>query len=53
MMLATVYRKPTHMDRYLHFNSHHPTDVKKGLVRCLYDCARNITKEASNLDTCG
>ena len=44
---ATVYRKPTHMDRYLHFNSHHPTHVKKGLVRCLYDRARSITKEAS------
>ena len=35
---------------HLHFNSHHPTHVKKGLVRCLYDRARNITKEASNLE---
>ena len=46
---VTVYRKPTHTDRYLHFGSHHPTHVKKGLVRCLYDRARSITKEASNL----
>ena len=47
---VTVYRKPTHTDRYLHFSSHHLTHVKKGLVRCLYDRARNITKEASNLE---
>ena len=37
-------------DRYLHVNSHHPTHVKKGLVRCFYDRARSITKEASNLE---
>ena len=47
----TVYRKPTHMDRYLHFSSHHPTHVKKGLVRYLYDHARSITKETMNLKT--
>ena len=35
----------------VHFSSHHPTHVKKGLVRCLYDRARNIMKEASNLET--
>ena len=31
-----VYRKSTYRDRYLHFNSHHPTHANKGLVRCLY-----------------
>ena len=28
---VTAYRKPTHKDRYQHFNSHHPTHVKKRL----------------------
>ena len=37
---VTVYHKPTHTDRYLHFSSHHPTYVNKGLVKCLYDRAR-------------
>ena len=39
----TVYRKSTHTDRYLKFNSHHPDHVKKGLIRCLYDRAKNVT----------
>ena len=45
----TVYRKKTHTDRYLHFESHHPTHVKRGTVRCLYDRARNITQRDKSL----
>ena len=45
----TVYRKKTHKDRYLHFESHHPTHVKRGAVRCLYDRARNITQRDVSL----
>ena len=45
----TVYRKPTHTDRYLHFQSHHPTHVRRGLVRCLYDRARSITTSEEGL----
>jgi hypothetical protein len=45
----TVYRKKTHTDRYLHFESHHPTHVKRGTVRCLYDRARNITQRDESL----
>ena len=46
-----TYRKQMHMDRYLHFRSHHPTHVKRGTVRCLYDCARCIAQQGqkSNL----
>ncbi len=45
----TVYRKKTHTDRYLHFESHHLTHVKRGAVRCFYDRARNITQRDESL----
>ena len=45
----TVYRKTTHTDRYLNFRSHHPTHVRKGLVRCLYDRARKVTTTPADL----
>ena len=46
---VTVYRKPTHTDRYLDFRSHHPPHVKRGLVRCLFDRARSVTSTQDNL----
>ena len=46
---VTVYRKPTHIDCYLDFQSHHPLHVKRGLVRCLYDRARAIASTQNNL----
>ena len=38
----SIYRKPTHTDRYLHFSSHHPRHVKQGVVSCLFHRVRTI-----------
>ena len=45
----TVYRKKTHTDRYLHFDSHHPRHVKRSTVNCLYNCTRSITQQEESL----
>nr|XP_054763064.1 uncharacterized protein LOC129269576 [Lytechinus pictus] len=39
---TSVYRKPTHTDQYIPFDSHHDKSVKKGLVKCLFDRAARI-----------
>ena len=46
---VTVYRKPPHTDQYLDFRSHHPSHIKRRLVKCLYDRARSITTRQDNL----
>ena len=42
-----VYRKPTHTDQYLAFDSHHPQSVKRGIVKCLHDRAKRIITKPS------
>ena len=32
----SIYREPTHIDRYLNFSSHHPRNVKEGVVLCFF-----------------
>jgi predicted GIY-YIG superfamily endonuclease len=44
-----VYRKPTHTDRYLHFNSHHPSNVSRGVVKCLFDRADRLVTSHEDL----
>ena len=39
---TSVYRKATHTDKYLHFNSHHPSQHKRLVARTLLDRARKI-----------
>ena len=46
---VSIYRKPTHTDRYYRFKSHHPTDVKGGVVRCFHNTTRGIISTQYNL----
>ena len=39
---TSVYRKPTHTDQYLTYDSHHPQSVKRGIVKCLYDRSKHL-----------
>ena len=41
-IITSVYRKPTHMDRYLDFNSNNPKSAKHAVVRALSDRAKNV-----------
>ena len=43
LLTNTVYRKPTHTDQYLAYDSHHLQSVKRVIVKCLYDRARHFT----------
>ena len=49
-LTTSVYRKPTHTNQYLAYDSHHPQSVKRGIVKCLYDRAkRPVTKHLSSV----
>ena len=46
---TSVYRKPTHTDQYLTYDSYHPQSVKCGIVKCLYDRAERLDQTVSHL----
>jgi len=46
-LTTSVYRKPTHTDQYLAYDSHHPQSVKRGIVKCLYDRAKRLVIKPS------
>ena len=46
-LTTSVYRKPTHTDQYLAYDSHHPQSVKRGIVNCLYDRAKRLVTKPS------
>jgi hypothetical protein len=47
-MKVQVYRKKTHTDQYLNFESHHPLQHKLGVIRTLYDRSDNIVTDPSD-----
>jgi len=44
----TVYRKPTHTDRYLNFRSDHPLQHKKAVIKTLLCRAERLTSSEAN-----
>ncbi|KAI8477660.1 hypothetical protein Bbelb_446080 [Branchiostoma belcheri] len=46
-----IYRKPTHTDQYLNFDSNHPLDHKLGVIRTLSHRANAIVSDPQDLET--
>ena len=44
----SVYRKPTHTDKYLHFDSHQPIHHKAAVAKSLYSRAAKVSSSPLN-----
>ena len=45
---TAVYRKPTHTDKYLSYNSHHPVTHKKSVVKTLLQRAEHLPSNSDS-----
>ena len=48
-LTISIHRKSTHTDKYLHYNSHHPLHVRRGVVQCLFNRAEKLVATCSLL----
>ena len=46
-LTTSVYRKPTHTDQYLAYDSHHSQSVKRGNFKCLHESAKRLVTKRS------
>ena len=46
-LTTSIYRKPTHTDQYLAYDSHHPQSEKRGIIKCLYERAKRLVTKPS------
>ena len=47
---TSVYRKPTHTDQYLHFQSHHPVAHKWAVVKTLMGRAEDLSSTVNRVE---
>ncbi len=45
---TAVYRKPTHTDKYLSYNSHHPVSHKKSVAKTLLQRAKHLPSNSDS-----
>jgi hypothetical protein len=50
-IVTSVYRKPTHTFRYLHWRSNHPKRTKLGVMKCLIHRAHSLCDRKEDLDS--